>query len=100
VFAQKQFDRWASDAGLSHKALIEAAKEAFSGQVEADLGGGLFKKRIARFGSGKSGGFRTVLCFRKGNDQRIFFLFGFPKSDKGNITQSEEKALKKWLRHC
>jgi hypothetical protein len=31
------------------------------GLFDADLGGGLFKKRIARQGQGKSGGFRTLV---------------------------------------
>jgi hypothetical protein len=94
VFVQKQFSKWAADAGLTDAVLTEAAKEAFAGQVEGDLGSGLFKKRIARAGGGKSGGFRTILCFRKTNSARIFFLYGFPKNDKGNISAREEKALK------
>ncbi len=94
IFVQKQFARWAAGAGLTDDALRVAAQEAFAGQVDGDLGGGLFKKRIARAGGGKSGGFRTILCFRKANSARIFFLHGFPKNDKGNITAREEKALK------
>lgn len=74
--------------------LIQAAKEAFAGQVEGDLGGGLFKKRIARAGAGKSGAYRMILCFRKANSARIFFLHGFAKNDKGTILAREEKALK------
>lgn len=94
VFVQKQFDRWAADSGLTETVLMQAAIEAFAGQVDGDLGGFLFKKRIARAGGGKSGGFRTILCFRKANSDRIFFLYGFPKNDKGNISAREEKALK------
>ncbi len=94
VFVQKQFDRWAADSGLTETVLMQAASEAFAGQVDGDLGGFLFKKRVARAGGGKSGGFRTILCFRKANSDRIFFLHGFPKNDKGNISAREEKALK------
>ena len=94
VFVQKQFDRWAADSGLTETVLMQAAIEAFAGQVDGDLGGFLFKKRIARAGGGKSGGFRTILCFRKANSDRIFFLYGFPKNDKGNISAREEKNLK------
>ncbi len=94
MFVQKQFDRWAADSGLTETVLMQAAIEAFAGQVDGDLGGFLFKKRIARAGGGKSGGFRTILCFRKANSDRIFFLYGFPKNDKGNISAREEKALK------
>ena len=94
MFVQKQFDRWAADSGLTETVLMQAAIEAFAGQVDGDLGGFLFKKLIARAGGGKSVGFRTILCFRKANSDRIFFLHGFPKNDKGNISVREEKNLK------
>jgi len=94
AFVQKQFDKWAIDSGVSQSVLLQAATEALAGQVDGDLGGFLFKKRIARVGGGKSGGFRTILCFRKANSDRIFFLYGFPKNDKGNISAREEKSLK------
>ncbi|WP_323007563.1 type II toxin-antitoxin system RelE/ParE family toxin [Pseudorhodobacter sp.] len=95
VFLTKQFSRWAADERVDDATLTETAEEAFGGEVDADLGGYLFKKRVAREDGGKSGGYRTILCFRKSNDSRIFFLHGFPKSNKGNITSKEEKALKK-----
>jgi hypothetical protein len=94
VFVQKQFDKWATEGDLTDDVLMQAAKEAFAGQVDGDLGGFLFKKRIARAGGGKSGGFRTIICFRKANSERIFFLHGFPKNEKDNISLREEKALK------
>lgn len=62
-----------------------------NGLVDADLGGFLYKKRVARPGSGKSGGYRTLLSAKIGS--RFVFLHGFPKSDKANITQEEKKAL-------
>ncbi|GAA6119286.1 type II toxin-antitoxin system RelE/ParE family toxin [Acidovorax sp. FG27] len=62
-----------------------------AGLVDADLGGALYKKRVARPGGGKSGGYRTLLSARMGS--RYVFLHGFPKSDKANITQDERKAL-------
>jgi hypothetical protein len=95
TFAQKLFSKWAAKEGLDDKTLIDTAKEAFAGEYEADLGGYLFKKRVAREGGGKSGGYRTVLCFKKANSDRIFFLYGFPKNQKASISGKEEKALKK-----
>ena len=62
-----------------------------SGLIDADLGGFLYKKRVARPGGGKSGGYRTLLSVKIGS--RYVFLHGFPKSDKANITQDEKKAL-------
>jgi hypothetical protein len=60
---------------------------------EADLGGYLFKKRIARADGGKSGGYRTILGFRKSDSSRVFYLYGFPKNARANITPRERAAL-------
>jgi hypothetical protein len=93
LFKGKQFSRWATGEAISDADLCQAAAEAFSGQVDADLGGYLFKKRIARRDGGKSGGFRTILGFRKTDSNRIFFLYGFPKNARSNITSKERTAL-------
>lgn len=63
------------------------------GLYEADLGGGLLKKRIARPGQGKSGGFRTIVATNRGD--RWFFVYGFAKNERANIDDVEEAALKK-----
>ena len=61
-------------------------------QADADLGGGVFKVRLARPGEGKSGGYRVIMYFK--NEFRTFFVYGFPKSDRGNINKKELKAFK------
>ena len=91
VLKRKDFARWQSSERLPDSALCKAVREMEAGLVDADLGGFLFKKRIARPGGGKSGGFRTVLSAQIG--ERYVFLHGFPKSAKANITQEERKAL-------
>jgi hypothetical protein len=63
------------------------------GLSEADLGGGLIKKRIARPGQGKRGSFRTLIATNKGN--RWVFVYGFSKNERSNIDKDEEEALKK-----
>ena len=68
-----------------------------AGLYEADLGGGLFKKQIARQGHGKRSGFRTLVATNKAN--RWFFVFGFPKNERSNIDKDEEGALKKLAAH-
>lgn len=93
VFKGKQFSRWAAGEAISDDDLCQAAAEAFAGQYDADLGGYLFKKRIARTDGGKSGGYRTILGFRKSDSKRIFFLYGFPKNVRANITTRERSAL-------
>lgn len=93
VFKNKWFQKWARKEGVSDAALYEAASEVAEGKVDADLGGYLFKKRLARTGSGKSGGYRLLLGYKKPNVERIVFLFAFAKSDRANITKREELAL-------
>jgi len=62
------------------------------GLIDADLGGCLYKKRVARAGGGKSGGYRTLLSAKLGS--RYVFLFGFAKSARANVTAQEKKALR------
>ena len=91
VLKRKDFARWQASERLPDTALCKAVQEMESGLVDADLGGFVYKKRVARPGGGKSGGYRTLLTARIGH--RYVFLHGFPKSDKANITQDERKAL-------
>jgi hypothetical protein len=92
VYKTKEFSRFARKANLGNEALLEAAKAVASGRWDADLGGGVFKQRIAREGSGKSGGFRTIILFKVGGHS--FFVHGFAKSAKPNVTSKELRALK------
>jgi hypothetical protein len=68
-----------------------------AGLYDADLGGGLLKKRIARTGQGKRGGFRTLVATNKGS--RWIFVYGFPKNERSNIDKDEEDALKHLAAH-
>ncbi len=63
-----------------------------AGRYDANLGGGVFKQRVARDGGGKSGGFRTIILFRVGGHS--FFAHGFANSDKANVSARELTALK------
>ena len=91
ILKRKDFARWQSSEKLPDAVLCEAVQEMESGLIDADLGGSLYKKRVARPGGGKSGGYRTLLSAKIG--RRYVFLHGFSKSDKANITQEEKKAL-------
>ena len=71
VYKTKEFARLARKADLGDDELLEAAKAVASGQWDADLGGGVFKQRIAREGGGKSGGFRTIIPFQARRPQLL-----------------------------
>jgi len=97
VYKTRWFDRWARKEGLAAPSLCAAVHEMMQGLVDADLGGGLVKKRIGRPGQGKSGGYRTLVATNKGN--RWVFVFGFPKNERGNVDKDETDALKKLAMH-
>ncbi|MEH1942451.1 MULTISPECIES: type II toxin-antitoxin system RelE/ParE family toxin [unclassified Nostoc] len=92
IYKNRTFDRWARKEGLNNLSLCNAVNEMAAGLYDADLGGGLFKKRIAKPGKGKSGGFRTLVATN--NEDRWFFIFGFSKNERSNIDKDEEEALK------
>jgi len=88
------FDRFAQKNEISDAALSDAVERAGKGQVDANLGGGVIKQRIARQGEGKSGGFRVIIIFRS-TTERAFFVYGFAKNERNNIREDEKMALKK-----
>jgi hypothetical protein len=91
VYKGKPFARFARKAGITDTDLWKAARLANQGIIDADLGGGVIKQRIARAGEGKSGGSRTIILFRK--DERAVYVDGFEKKDVANIRQDELVAL-------
>lgn len=77
---------------LTPEVLCLAVAEMERGLIDAELGGGVVKKRVPLPGRGKSGGARTLLATNK--DTLWFFVFGFEKSERANIGQGELEALK------
>ena len=87
VFKTRVFDRWAGKVGVTDIALLKAVADIERGLIDADLGSNLFKQRVALPGRGKSGSTRTLLATRFAGT--LYFLFGFEKKDRDNITQRE-----------
>jgi hypothetical protein len=92
ILKPRHFNRWAKKAGLSDKALSEAVVEMVSGLIDAVLGSGIVKKRIALPGQGKRGSTRTLLATNLGD--RWLFVYGFEKNQRSNISDRELEALK------
>ncbi|HVZ16648.1 MAG TPA: type II toxin-antitoxin system RelE/ParE family toxin [Terriglobales bacterium] len=92
----KRVARFVKKNGISDTELCEAVERANRGLVDADLGGGVIKQRIARRGQGKSGGFRTVILFQA--QQRAIFLIGFAKNVRQNITGEELRLAREAAR--
>ena len=99
VFKTKWFTRFARKESISDETLAEAVERAEIGLIDADLGGGVIKQRVARQGRGRSGGFRTLLAYRSGGV--AVFLYGFAKNERENIEDGELAVLKEiadgWL---
>jgi hypothetical protein len=93
VFKNSWFERFARKEKISVDLLWDAVERAEKGLIDADLGGGVLKQRIARPGTGKSNGYRSIVIYRKGS--KAFFVYGFPKSDLGNIRGEEVEQFKK-----
>lgn len=93
VYQTKEFARFARKERMTAKALLQAAADVAQGHFDADLGGSVFKQRVARLGAGKSGGYRTILFFKAG--RHTFFAYGFAKNERANVTAKELKALKR-----
>jgi hypothetical protein len=93
VFKTKPFARFASHERIADDELLEAVERATRGLIDADLGGGVIKQRLARPGQGKSGGFRSIILFRRG--ARAFFVFGFAKNAQDNIDAAELQAFRR-----
>ena len=94
IFKYKWFHRFTSKEGISDSELKEIVKQLENGQFYADLGGGVYKMRLARQIEGKkSGSYRLIVIFK--SEFRTFFAYGFPKSKMDNIDDDELKAFKK-----
>jgi hypothetical protein len=89
----KYFSKWARKSRINDNQLLCAAQDLESGLFSANLGGNLYKVRIAGQSSGKSSGFRTIITYRK--DDRLLYLYGFAKNERDNIDSKELESLKK-----
>jgi hypothetical protein len=87
VYKTKPFARFGRKALITDAELWKAARLANDGLIDADLGGGVIKQRIARSREGKSGGSRSIILFKKGD--RAVYVYGFEKKDKSNIGYSD-----------
>ena len=92
IFRTRTFTRWMRKTDLTDEMLCQAVSEMMQGLVDGDLGGNLLKKRIGLSGRGKRGGGRTIVATNRCD--RWFFLYGFEKSERANISKDEIKALR------
>ena len=92
IFKNAWFKRFAKREEISNETLRETIDRAERGLIDADFGGNVIKQRIARPNEGKSGGYRTIIIFKKVD--KAFFVYGFAKNERDNIRKDEKEAFK------
>jgi hypothetical protein len=92
VFKVKAFVRFARRERIDDASLCEAIDRAERGLVDAALGGDLIKQRIARSGQGRSGGYRVLIAYWRGD--RAVFLYGFAKNERDNVDDNQLATLR------
>jgi hypothetical protein len=99
IYKTKWVGRFTRRERIKDGDLAEAVRRAGRGLIDADLGGGIIKQRVARAGQGRSGGYRMLLAYR--DEHRAVFLYGFAKSERENIWDDELQTLREigaaWL---
>ena len=91
IFKTKALARFTKREAIGDDSLVAAIEAAKRGLIDADLGGGLIKQRVARPGQGKRGGFRMLIGFRT---DRAIFLFGFAKNERDNVDDKQLTTLR------
>ena len=92
IFKTKWFVRYARRERIEDQSLSEAVERAERGIIDADLGGGIIKQRVARIGRGRSSGYRMLVAYRCGD--LAVFLYGFAKKERDNIEDDELESLR------
>lgn len=93
AYKLKSFIRFARHERIADQSLRDALADVIEGRAVVNLGGNVYKVRVARQDAGKRGGYRVLLCLQFGD--RAFFLMGFAKSSLENISQTDLVALKR-----
>jgi len=91
VYFTKWMARYSRREGISRSSLRDAIRRAERGLIDADLGNGLIKQRVARAGKGRSGGYRTIIGYRR--SERAVFLYGFAKNERENVRPDELRSF-------
>lgn len=92
IYKLRRFAKWAERIGISDNDLVEVAEEMNRGLLGDRLGAHIYKKRLALRGRGKSSGARSIIAYKK--EEIVYFIFGYTKNDKANLSHDEEDALR------
>lgn len=97
IFKNTPLERFARKQSITDEDLVDAVRRVERGLIDANLGGCVFKQRVAKAGKGKSGGYRTIILYKK--DHRAYLVHGFEKSGQDNLEEDEEAMFKKMAKY-
>ncbi len=97
IFKYRTFRQWAKSEGITDKILKNVVTEMEKGLFEASLGSNLYKKRLAKNGKGKRGGYRVIITFKQ--HDRTIFMYGYAKNECDNLNAREELVYKKLAKY-
>jgi hypothetical protein len=93
VYLPKSFQRDAKRDGITDEHCLDAIRKAEMGLIDAALGGGLIKQRIATGNRGAAKGSRAIVFYKRG--EIAVFLHVFAKSRSANLTDYELTEYRK-----
>ena len=88
----KWFSKWARKQKISDAKLLIAIEDIQNNLSSINLGGGLFKVRVASENAGKSSAYRTIIAYRE--DDIAVMIYGFMKKEQENLSTGELKSFK------
>ena len=88
----KWFHKWAKKHKLSDAKLLIAIEDMQNNLSSVNLGGGLYKVRVASENDGKSSAYRTIVVYRE-NDIAVI-VYGFMKKERESLSSGELKSFK------
>jgi len=88
----KWFSKWAKKQKISDSKLLRSIEDMQNNLSSVNLGGGLFKVRVASENVGKSSAYRTIVVYRA--DERAVMIYGFMKKERENLSSDELKSFK------
>lgn len=92
ILKTRAFSRLAAKFDIPDAALKKAVEEMRAGLIDANLGGNVYKKRVAVGNRGKSGGSRTIIATNL-ND-RWYFLHCYLKKNQADLSPADEEDFK------
>lgn len=92
IYRTRSVTRWMERERLKDGDVVKAVREMAAGLIDADLGGGLLKKRVPLPGRGKRGGARLAVMVD--GCGRWIFLFGYAKSERSDLDREEWAGLR------